>query len=92
MTTMTHRVLVLGFLLAACGDPKGAAGAAGLPAQKMDPSKMDRAVEQKGNVEQKVTPTTLQIDQKAVQRLGDGSVRPAEQKGADGSVVPAPQQ
>ena len=86
MTTMMQRVLVLGFLLAACGDPKGAAGAAAVPAEKMDPSKMDR------RVEPKVTPTTLQIDPKAVERLGDGSVRPIEQKGADGSVVPPPQQ
>jgi hypothetical protein len=67
--------------LVGCGDPKHAAGAIGAPAQKMDPSKMDRSP--KSNAAQKVTPVAP-VDQKIAP--ADQKIAPVEQK-----IAPAEQ-
>lgn len=75
----TPAALVAMLLLAACGDPKGAAGAiTPKNAAPMDPSKMD----------QKVRPPSPEV-KLDVQNTRDVKLD-VESKMGDGSVVPAP--
>jgi hypothetical protein len=93
----TMMAIAIAGLLVGCGDPKGTAGAIGVPAASQDPSKMDKKAPGDSKMLKqtpsapstlKATPTSPDADDKQGPRAGDGSVRPT---GGDAAQKVTPQ-